>query len=146
MAYHFLESLNSLRNSRSLSLQQISDRSGVPLPTVRDVFNGRTQAPRADTLVAIVRAMDGSLDDLFAPASVPPEDSHDLHSIVIDYLRTEVDSQKRELHRLRTEKALIVAALVAVLLGVISLLVCDRLNPNVGWFRYIAGSLMGYIV
>nr|DAL40754.1 MAG TPA_asm: LAMBDA REPRESSOR (TRIPLE MUTANT)/DNA COMPLEX-DNA COMPLEX, DOUBLE HELIX, TRANSCRIPTION-DNA.1A [Caudoviricetes sp.] len=142
----FLESLNSLRSSRSLSLQQISDRSGVPLPTVRDVFNGRTQAPRADTLVAIVHALDGSLDDLFSPAFVPPEGSHDLHSIMIDYLRAEVESQRRELHRLRTEKALIVAALVAVLLGVISLLVCDRLNPNVGWFRDIAGRLMGYIV
>lgn len=142
----FLESLNSLKSSRSLSLQQISDRSGVPLPTVRDIFNGRTQSPRADTLVAIVHAMDGSLDDLFSPVSASLEDLPDLHNIVIDYLRAEVDSQKRELHRLRTEKALIVAALVAVLLGVIGLLVYDRLNPNVGWFRDIAGRLMGYIV
>lgn len=49
--------LKKAKKEQRLTLQQISDMSGVPKRTVDDIFSGHTANPRIDTLCAIERAL-----------------------------------------------------------------------------------------
>lgn len=42
----------------------LSELSGVPLATIKRIFSGETPSPQFQTVVALVRAMGGSLDEL----------------------------------------------------------------------------------
>lgn len=56
--------LRELKAEKKLTTQQIADRSRVPLSTVSRVLSGPTDNPSFATICAIVKAMDGSLDEL----------------------------------------------------------------------------------
>ena len=60
----FTDKLNRLKDERKLTNQQISDLSGVPLSTVTRILNGQTDNPNFQTIIEIVTAMGGSLDEL----------------------------------------------------------------------------------
>lgn len=49
--------LKKAKKEQRLTLQQISDMSGVPKRTVDDIFSGHTANPRIDTLCAIEQAL-----------------------------------------------------------------------------------------
>lgn len=49
--------LDTMRKARNYTLQQISDLSGVPLQTVRRIFEGTTVDPGITTINAIVNAL-----------------------------------------------------------------------------------------
>lgn len=52
-----IESLKLLKKQKKLTLQQISDMSGIPKRTVDGIFSGKTKNPRIDTMQAIERAL-----------------------------------------------------------------------------------------
>ena len=66
--------LKKLKDERDLTYNDIAEISKIPLATVTRVFNGGTADPRLDTIVPIVIALGGSLDELFgiAPRSDRP--------------------------------------------------------------------------
>lgn len=70
------EYLNALNSQRNLTLQEISDLSNVPFQTVRNIFSGETTNPGINTLVAIVKAMGGSMDELVG-LEHPAMEQHD---------------------------------------------------------------------
>ena len=59
-----IKKLTELKTSRKLTNQQISDLSGVPLSTVTRIFGGQTESPNLQTIADIVKALDGSVDEL----------------------------------------------------------------------------------
>lgn len=82
--------LNALKEKHGLTNQQISDASGVPLGTVSGIFSGQTARPAFQDIVAILTAMEESVDEfcgIAAPRPVaeecpaPPMVEHRLHSI-----------------------------------------------------------------
>jgi transcriptional regulator with XRE-family HTH domain len=52
-----IEGLKLLKKQKKMTLQQISDMSGIPKRTVDDIFSGKTKNPRIDTMQAIERAL-----------------------------------------------------------------------------------------
>ncbi len=52
-----IEGLKQLKKEQKMTLQQISDLSGIPKRTVDDIFSGKTKNPRIDTMQAIERAL-----------------------------------------------------------------------------------------
>jgi transcriptional regulator with XRE-family HTH domain len=53
--------VNGARRSASLTQRQLSERSGIPQPTIARVESGK-QMPRADTLDRLLRACGWELD------------------------------------------------------------------------------------
>ena len=45
------------KKSLHLTFDELSNRSNIPKRTLEDIFSGRTQNPRIDTLKAIERAL-----------------------------------------------------------------------------------------
>lgn len=58
-----LEIINELKKKKGLTSEQLSDKSGVPLGTLNKILNGTTKDPKLETLKALARVLECSLDD-----------------------------------------------------------------------------------
>ena len=58
--------LNALKNKGNFTYETISNLSGIPEATVRNIFSGKTEDPRFETVSALVNSMGGSLDAIYA--------------------------------------------------------------------------------
>lgn len=58
------DKLRIMRTRCGLSITEISQRSGVPEPTIKRIFSGKTADPQFQTITALVYAMGGSLDEI----------------------------------------------------------------------------------
>lgn len=52
------------RKAKGLSQNQLAKIAGVPQSVISDIENGKTEAPRIDTLQAIAKALEVSIDEL----------------------------------------------------------------------------------
>ena len=52
-----IEYLKKVKKDKKMTLQEISDSSGIPKRTVDGIFSGKTKNPRIDTMQAIERAL-----------------------------------------------------------------------------------------
>jgi len=59
-----VEKINLIRKEKGLTTKQLSERSGVPLGTLNKILSGTTKDPKLETLKAIVKVLECSLDDL----------------------------------------------------------------------------------
>lgn len=57
--------LNTLKNQGNFTYETIANLSGIPEATIKNVFSGKTEDPRFETVSAIVKAMGGSLDAIY---------------------------------------------------------------------------------
>lgn len=58
-----LDIINSLKKEKSLTTEQLSIESGVPIGTLNKILNGTTKDPKLETLKALSRVLGCSLDD-----------------------------------------------------------------------------------
>lgn len=58
-----LEIINELRKKNGLKSEQLSTKSGVPLGTLNKILNGTTKNPKLETLKALARVLNCSIDD-----------------------------------------------------------------------------------
>lgn len=58
-----LDIINSLKKEKSLTTEQLSIESGVPVGTLNKILNGTTKDPKLETLKALARVLGCSLDD-----------------------------------------------------------------------------------
>lgn len=56
--------LKELKDTSKMTMQQISEESGVPISTVERILNGKTEQPAFQTVCDIIIALNGSVDAL----------------------------------------------------------------------------------
>lgn len=61
-----LERINEIRKNAGMTIEDLSERSGIPVSTLKKICAGITANPSLDTVKAIAKALDCSLDDLAA--------------------------------------------------------------------------------
>ena len=59
-----IEYLIKLKNELHLTYEELSEKSGVPESTLIRIFSGKTASPYYQTIENIVKAMNGSLDEM----------------------------------------------------------------------------------
>lgn len=67
-----LEKINAIRKEKGITIEDLSERSGVPLSTLKKICAGITTNPNIETVKAIVRALGCRLDDLDEPIEKAP--------------------------------------------------------------------------
>lgn len=60
----WLEKLRELKAKTNLSTREISEKSGLPEPTLEKLFAGKTKNPGINTIRQLVHALGYTLDDL----------------------------------------------------------------------------------
>lgn len=152
-----LNYLNTLKNKGNFTIEAISNLSGVPEPTVKNIFSGKTEDPRFETVSSIVLAMGGSLDAIYTAAKKDDVEANAVITIKESYEQRILDIKEHYEHRLNEkdkhyERLLVEAEkhietikldkrwfrigfVVSIFIFAL-LCVAELLNPNLGWFRY----------
>ena len=126
-----LSKMQALKDETKMTYQDIADKSGVPISTVKRIFSGRTPDPGVTTVIAIVEAMGGTADDIKSD----PSDSDDGEYISpksIEQLCAVYERSLRDKNRLIKAQFITIVAMIAVLLF---FLIWDLCNPNIGFIR-----------
>lgn len=58
----WFELMKSMKDESGMTNHDISERSGVPEPTLEKIFAGATRKPGINTVIDIIHAMGGTLD------------------------------------------------------------------------------------
>lgn len=109
------EDLNELKDKRHMTLQDIADKSGVPLSTVKKIFNGNTRDPGYLSLKPILDVLQ---DD---KSNSQTEEMTDLYERIIKH--------KNKWIKFLTILSVSFAAIF------IALLVYDLCDLNIGFIR-----------
>ena len=142
----YLSQLQTLKEDKGLTSADIAKLSGVPEQTVKRIFNGTTPDPRFDTIAKITIALGGSLDIIsglrpetdFKP-STPVRKALSVSADLIGEKDVRIAELKEELKRERRAKTIILccaAAFSVLFVSLLTFLIFDILNGNVGFIRY----------
>lgn len=128
-----VDRLRELKENAKMTVQQIADKSGVPVSTVSRILSGETANPQFQTVCDIISAMGGSVDEFIGISKVDKN---------CDFLSTEKvlrqvieDKNKTIKHKNRWIYAL-VAMLIFVFAAVVFVLIYDITHPDMGYVRY----------
>lgn len=149
--------LNSLKTKGKFTIEGISKLSGIPEATVKNIFSGKTEDPRFETVSSIVISMGGSLDaiyditksdDVEANAVITIKDTfeqriadikehyeHRLAEKDKHYERLLAEAEKH-IETIKLDKRWFRIGFVVSIFIFAMLCVAELLNPNLGWFRY----------
>ena len=149
--------LNTLKTQGNFTIETISNLSGIPESTVKNIFSGKTEDPRFETVSAIVKAMGGSLDaiytatkkdDVEANAIIAIKDSYEqrLKELKEHYEQRITDTKAHYEERLSDTKDHIATIMLdkrwfriatcICAFALVVLFVVEILTPGMGWFRY----------
>ncbi len=112
--------------------------SGLPDATIRKIFSGETSDPRFETVVKLVNAMGGSLNDIVEKKEETPE----LNAVIAlkEVYEKRIEEWKassgEQIQCLRRDKKFLAIVSCVLLFVLIGILAVDLLVGSVGWFRY----------
>lgn len=126
-----LKKMQELKDETKMTYQDIADKSGVPLSTVKRIFSGQTPDPGYTSIISIIEAMGGSAEDIKGNNT-----SAQTNSFVS---RQSVERLCSVYEHSLSDKNKLIKALLIIILSMMSvfifLLVWDLCNPNIGFFR-----------
>lgn len=125
-----LEYIRMLKERSGLTDDQIANLSNVPKGTLVHILSGKTQNPGFFAVSSIVKALDGSLDEMegIGKDEDAPVQRETESKLVLLY---------REVIRYKNKWIKTLAVLLAAVMAVVLfLLVFDIMNPTVGWFQH----------
>lgn len=125
-----LEYLITLKDKSGLTNEQIAALSKVPESTVTRIFNGKTDNPYFQTIADIVKALDGSIDEMegIKTKGEVKVSTESESKLILLY---------REIIRNKDKWIKFLVIVLIIIVGIVmGLLTYDILNPHVGWFQY----------
>ena len=126
------EYLTKLKKNSGLTYDEIGKKCNRSESTVKKLCLGETEDPRVSTVAPVVYALDGSMDEMLypdkykkkseEPSVVASSDITEPYKELVTYLKAECKHAK----------------LVAWAFGIVlvSLLIAEVMNPNLGWIRW----------
>ena len=128
-----LDYLLKLKAESNLTNEQLAQLSGIPESTLARIFNGRTDNPYFHTIVDLVRAMKGSVDEMEGLQPLP-KDTNAAENAAVDKklitLYREIINNKERLIRL------LAGVLLAVMIFILIMVTYDILHPMKGWIQH----------
>ena len=128
-----IDYLRKLKAESRLTNEQLAQISGIPGSTLARIFNGRTDNPYFHTIVDLVRAMKGSVDEMEGLQPLPKDTNAAENAAVDKKLITqyrEIINNKERLIRF------LAGVLLAVMIFILIMVTYDILHPMKGWIQY----------
>lgn len=128
-----VEKLCFAKTTHDMSLQDVSEKSGVSKSTISKLLSGNVGNPNIFTVAAICKTLDVSLDAVFGIAHSYGEPSELQNRL--DYCERTLADRDKQLKQARRGQYLLFAfAMLA--LAVLAYIICDALHPAWGLFQY----------
>ena len=128
-----IDYLRKLKAKSRLTNEQLAQISGIPGSTLARIFNGRTDNPYFHTIVDLVRAMKGSVDEMEGLQPLPKDTNAAENAAVDNKLITlyrEILNNKERWIRF------LAGVLLAVLIFILIMVTYDILHPMKGWIQH----------
>lgn len=142
----YQERLKELKKRNNISIQKISELSGIPESTISRILSGQTESPSFVTVVEIIKAMGGSVDELVGIAR-PVEEvpKCEINQQYIDTLCGNISDLKENIKEVKAESVhrrhiitiLIIALFIIVATAAVAaglFLWVDLSNGDLGFF------------
>ena len=157
-----IEELRQLKKQSHMTNQQIAEKSNLPESTVARIFSGKTPNPTVATVVAMMRAMGGSPEDVMGgkatsdadhlksagesedkssafnrsgPSTQDPKPS-EYTDFRDKYYDDVVNMYKNELKKKDAWLVRLFWCLVSIMAFILFVLLFDILNPGFGFVKY----------
>lgn len=128
-----IDYLLKLKAESNLTNEQLAQLSGIPESTLARILNGRTDNPYFHTIVDLVRAMKGSVDEMEGLQPLP-KDTNAAENAAVDKKRItlyrEIINNKERLIRL------LAGVLLAMMIFILIMVTYDILHPMKGWIQH----------
>lgn len=149
--------LNTLKTQGNFTFETISNLSGIPEATVKNIFSGKTEDPRFETVSAIVKAMGGSLDTIYSAVKKEDVEANSIISLkesyeqriaeLKDYYERRLADTKEHyeerlvdknehISTIMLDKRWFRIATCICAFALVVLFIVEILTPGMGWFRY----------
>ena len=149
--------LNTLKNQGNFTLETISNLSGIPEATVKNILSGKTEDPRFETVSAIVKAMGGSLDAIYCATKKEDVEANSIITLKETYeqrirdIKEHYDARladtkehyerilankKEHIDTIQLDKRWFRIATCICAFALVVLFIVELLTPGLGWFRY----------
>lgn len=149
--------LNTLKSQGNFTIETISNLSGIPEATVKNIFSGKTEDPRFETVSAIVKAMGGSLDAIY---SVTKKEDVEANSIITlkesyeqrikdlkeyyeqrlsdakTHYEQRIADEKEHIATIMLDKRWFRIATCICAFALVTLFIVELITPGLGWVRY----------
>lgn len=80
----WLDAFNRMRKESGMSLDELSEKSGVPKGTLSKITSGITKSPSLETMRTLVYAMGYTLSDLDEKENAPAPSEDDTEALSVD--------------------------------------------------------------
>ena len=134
--------LNALKNKGNFTCADISKLSGIPEATIRKILSGETPDPRFETIVKLVSAMGGSMDDIAGAKKEAEIENNavmvlkDAYETRIDALRERIEDMKKYAESLHRDKRMLGLVVLALGILIVGILIFDIALDSNGWMRH----------
>lgn len=149
--------LNTLKTQGNFTLETISNLSGVPEATVKNILSGKTEDPRFETVAAIVKAMGGSLDAIYNATKKEDVEANSIITLKETYeerlketrehyqqriadMKEHYEERIAEINEhiatIQLDKRWFRIATCICAFALVVLFIVEILTPGMGWFRY----------
>ena len=128
-----------LKNKGNFSWSDLSALSGLPDATIRKIFSGETADPRLETVVKLVTAMGGSMDEMMGAEKKEDIEMNAIMAIKEVYEARIADikaSSTEHINSLKKDKRYLFAAFSVLAVFLLLILAADVLIGGSGWIRY----------
>lgn len=160
--------LTKLKEKTGLTFESIAEKTGLSLSTVKNLFSGKSEDPRLNTVAPVIYILNGSVDEMYSgkPKETLQEISlnsikdmyefqlaqqrrdeeirvsniradHDKYIEIINNNHEQISTEKDKRIKLLTKIAVgssVAFGICALIL--VTLLILEVSNPNLGWIRY----------
>ena len=122
------ELLRALKTQKNLTNKKISELSGIPEPTISNIFNKQGATTSWSNIRELVRAMGGSLDELAGIKATPPAPPVQRDDKVIELYERGYSFRNRIIFVLSV-LCLFMIAVIAIVL------IYDIMHPHLGYIK-----------
>lgn len=129
----YTDYLRNLKDERKLTTQQLSEKSGVPTSSVHRIMSGQTDNPSFQAICDLIVALGGSLDEMVGIKAKP---NHIDDSREIEMLKQRIAEKDRIIANKDWWLIRVVSIACALVVFILAMIVIDRLNGNIGYWRY----------
>lgn len=153
----FNEKLKDAKNAKKLTNAELSELSGVPVPTVNKQLAGALQDPKLFNTVAMCKVTGLSLDrtfDLEPPQDTPDALRDKVHTLELDdahkdaeisRLQTVVEYQTQQLRTRKTSMVIMLCLAAILTVALVAYILIDSGIPDAGLIRFGSPAVAAWI-
>lgn len=132
----YADAFARLREKHGVTLQDVAQRSGIPLSTLKRTLQGTTGTPMSTYEMLVTQGVGATMrdfvDEIYGPVPQEAEEPTQRYTAAVKLLLAEKDRRIQQLSKWLRRAVIYSVSVTGLLIGGC---IYDVLNPAVGWLR-----------